>query len=156
MSLPCNLFRKLRKRDVDVDSCRSYRNDRGDFLHWLGRLENVFDQPSVDEPCPGVYSVLLASLQQLRSISGSDDAGYSHFSGDDGRVTSGPAVVRDDGSRDFHIGDPVRVRHPRHEYVFVLHQAPSLLRHRVDFRSTRMQTTARGETLDYHDAVYHM
>lgn len=53
------------------------------------------------------------------AVFGADDAGYSHFSADDGCVAGHASVVGYDGCGSFHGWDPVGVGHFGYEYVAV-------------------------------------
>ena len=57
--------------------------------------------------------------EDFRCVAGADDAGYSQFTGENGRVTGPPAFIGDDGPHFAECGDHVGGRHPGDEDVAV-------------------------------------
>ena len=127
--LPGNLLRQLWQRDVHVDSRRGNRNDSRDLLARSSsrRFENVLDKALIDNPRLGINSVLLASLQNLRSVPRPDNARDSHLSRNNRRVTRRPTVLRDDSAGYLHVGNPVWIRHPSNKNVLLFHHPSRIL-----------------------------
>src|SRR5438132_7704626 len=117
--LPGNLLRQLWQRDVHVDSRRGNRNDSRDLLARSSsrRFENVLDKALIDNPRLGINSVLLASLQNLRSVPRPDNTRNPHFARNNRRMTSRAAILCDDCSGYLHVGNPVWIRHPSNKNV---------------------------------------
>src|SRR5690606_32193229 len=78
---------------------------------------------------------LCAIANQLGRIATSDHSRYSQLARDDRRVARAPAAIRDDGSRAFHDGLPIRIRHVRDQHIAGLH-ARHLLHVADDPRAT--------------------
>src|SRR5438034_8000079 len=139
VGLPRNLLRQLGQRDVDVDSRRSYRNYSGNLLtNNTSWLENVLDKTLIDNPRLRVNSVLLASLQELRSIPRPDNTRDPHLARNNRRMTRSPAILGNDRAGDLHVGNPVRIRHSSNENILVFHHPPSILQTYHNLRASRM------------------
>ena len=73
-----------------------------------------FNQPFIDVAVRAFragHGNVSAALQDLRGVSGADDAGKSQFAADDGAVAGAATAIRDDGRRPFHDWFPGRIGH---------------------------------------------